>query len=185
MDLIILDRDGVINFDSDAYIRSPGQWRPIPGSLEAIARLHQRGHRVVVASNQSGIARGLFTLDTLHAIHRAMLDAVSRHGGAIDAVVFCPSCDDSHPQRKPNPGMLWEIARRLAVPLAGVPFIGDSLGDVVAALRAGATPVLVRTGKGCRTEARLATAPETQGHPVPVFDDLAAAVDQLLKDSPA
>jgi len=176
MQLIILDRDGVINEDSDGYIKSPEEWRPLPGSLEAIARLHRAGWRVVIATNQSGIARGLFDLDTLMRIHEKMHRRVRDAGGLIDAVFFCPhGPDDNCTCRKPKPGLFHDIAKRLRIDLRGTPAIGDSLHDLQAARAAGARPVLVRTGKGART----LTHPELDAD-VPVFDDLASAVDALL-----
>lgn len=176
MQLAILDRDGVINRDSDDHIKSPDEWQPLPGSLEAIARLHRAGWRVVVATNQSGVARGLFDLDTLMRIHEKMHRAVKDAGGQIDAVFFCPhGPDEGCDCRKPKPGLYLDIARRLRKDLKGVPAIGDSLRDLQAARAAGARPLLVKTGKG----------PQTLGHPqldadVPVFNDLASAVDALL-----
>lgn len=178
MRLVILDRDGVINEDSDAYIKSPDEWIPIPGSLEAIARLNRADCRVVVASNQSGLARGLFDADTLSRIHEKMHRALADVGGVIDAVFFCPhGPDDGCDCRKPRAGLLRDIARRLNVSLRGVPAIGDSLRDLQAAHSVGAQPVLVLTGKGAKTQARL----QAEGFgATPVFVDLAAAVDALL-----
>ena len=170
MKLVVLDRDGTINHDSDQYIRSPAEWRPIRGSLEAIARLTQSGHRVIVATNQSGIARGLFDMSTLNAIHDAMHRAVHQAGGRIDAIFFCPHAADADCDcRKPKPGMLLEIARRLNTPLEGVPVVGDALRDLQAAAAAGAHPVLVLTGKGRKTLAAGGLPPGTE-----VFPDLAA-----------
>lgn len=152
MKLIILDRDGVINADSGQFIKSPEEWKPIPGSLEAIARLNQWGWRVVVASNQSGIGRGLFGMDTLNAINDRMVKALAQVGGRLDAIFFCP-----HPVgstcacRKPKPGMLLQIAERFNVELAAVPCVGDGLRDLQAAVAAGGQPYLVLTGKGEET----------------------------------
>jgi D-glycero-D-manno-heptose 1,7-bisphosphate phosphatase len=175
MKLVILDRDGVINFDSDLYIKSPDEWRPIPGSLDAIARLTQWGYRVVVATNQSGIGRGLFVMDTLNAIHDKMMRAVSQAGGRIDAVFFCPHTNaDKCGCRKPKPGMLEEIAVRYNSDLEGVPAIGDSLRDLEAAVAVGAQPILVLTGKGKKTQ----TDPGLPAGTL-VFADLAAAVTHL------
>ncbi|MBI5786613.1 MAG: D-glycero-beta-D-manno-heptose 1,7-bisphosphate 7-phosphatase [Rhodocyclales bacterium] len=175
MKLIILDRDGVINHDSDLYIKSPDEWRPIPGSLDAIARLTQWGYRVVVATNQSGIGRGLFEMDTLNAIHDKMIKAVALAGGRIDAVFFCPHTNaDRCGCRKPKPGMLEEIATRYNTELEGVPAVGDSLRDLQAAESVGAQPMLVLTGKGRKTQADPAVPPGTL-----VFPDLAAAVGYL------
>ena len=152
MKLVILDRDGTINQDSDQYIKSPLEWKPIPGSLEAIARLTQGGWRIVVATNQSGIARGLFDMTTLNAIHGEMHRAVAQAGGRIDAIFFCPHAADSNCEcRKPKPGLLREIGSRFDLELEGVPMIGDSLRDVEAAAAVGAQPYLVLTGKGRKT----------------------------------
>jgi len=152
MKLVILDRDGVINLDSEHYIKSPEEWKPIVGSLEAIARFTQAGFRVVVATNQSGVGRGLFDMATLNTIHDKMHKAVNQLGGRIDAVFFCPHAQDAGCAcRKPQPGMLLEIAERFNVALAGVPAIGDSLRDLQAASAAGARPILVLTGKGEQT----------------------------------
>ena len=152
MKLVILDRDGVINLDSEHYIKSPEEWTPIAGSLEAIARFTQTGFRVVVATNQSGVGRGLFDMATLNAMHDKMHKAVNQLGGRIDAVFFCPHAQDAGCAcRKPQPGMLLEIAGRFNVALAGVPAIGDSLRDLQAASAAGARPILVLTGKGEQT----------------------------------
>jgi D-glycero-D-manno-heptose 1,7-bisphosphate phosphatase len=177
MQLIILDRDGVINEDSDEYIKSPTEWKPIRGSLDAIARLHRAGWRVIVATNQSGIARGLFDLDTLARIHKHMHQRVVETGGLIDAVFFCPhGPDDNCNCRKPRPGMFQDIAARLRISLEGVPAVGDSLRDIQAAEAGGARPVLVKTGKGFGTVSNPDLDPD-----VPVYDDLYSAVDALLK----
>ena len=175
MKLIILDRDGVINEDSDHYIKSPDEWKPIPGSLDAIAALNRAGFRVVVATNQSGVGRGLFDMAMLNAIHARMHKAVVAAGGRIDAVFYCPHAADSHCAcRKPQAGMLLEIAERFDVSLTGVPAIGDSLRDLQAALAVGAQPILVRSGKGERT---LSAGGLPEG--VVVYDDLAQAVGVL------
>ena len=151
MKLVILDRDGTVNEDSDDYIKSPEEWRPIKGSLEAIARLTQADYRVVVATNQSGIARGLFDTRTLFAIHDTMLRALAQHGGRIDAFFFCPHAPEAGCHcRKPQPGMLLEVARRFNVPLDQAYMVGDTQRDLEAAAAAGARPVLVLTGKGAQ-----------------------------------
>jgi D-glycero-D-manno-heptose 1,7-bisphosphate phosphatase len=150
--LVVLDRDGVINHDSAHYIKNPDEWKPIAGSLEAIARFTQAGFRVVVSTNQSGVGRGLFDMATLNAIHDKMHKSVNQLGGRIDAIFFCPHAPDSGCTcRKPLPGMLLEIAERFNVPLEGMPVIGDSLRDLESAAAAGAQPFLVRTGKGEQT----------------------------------
>ena len=175
MKLVILDRDGVINHDSDQYIKSPEEWKPIPGSLTAIARLNQAGYRVVVATNQSGIGRGLFETDTMIAIHDKMFKALAQVGGHIDAIFFCPHTNDDNCEcRKPKPGMFRDIAARFNADLAGVPAIGDSLRDLQAAQAAGAQPVLVLTGKGRKIADDPALPPDTL-----VFPDLAAAAAHI------
>ena len=152
MKLAIIDRDGVINYDSDQYIKTTAEWKPIPQSLEAIARLNHAGYRVVVATNQSGVGRGLFDMSTLNAIHDKMYRALANVGGRIDALFFCPHMDENNCDcRKPKPGMLLDIAKRFNVDLKNIPFIGDSLKDLQAAQAVGAKPILVRTGKGEKT----------------------------------
>jgi len=175
MKLVILDRDGTINQDSDNYIKSPLEWKPIPGSLEAIARLTQGGWRCVVATNQSGIARGLFDMATLNAIHAEMHRAVNQAGGRIEAIFFCPHAADSNCEcRKPKPGLLLEISKRLDVELAGVPMVGDALRDLEAAVAAGAKPYLVLTGKGKKTRDAGGLPPGTE-----IAADLAAIAARL------
>jgi D-glycero-D-manno-heptose 1,7-bisphosphate phosphatase len=175
MKLVILDRDGTINFDSDQYIKSPAEWKPIPGSLEAIARLTQGGWRVVVATNQSGLSRGLFDMATLNAIHAEMHRAVNQAGGRIDAVFFCPHAADANCMcRKPKPGLLLEIASRLDLELAGVPMVGDGVRDLQAAAAVGARPHLVLTGKGTKTRDAGGLPPGTEVHA-----DLAAIAARL------
>ena len=174
--LIILDRDGVINEDSDEYIKSPDEWIPIPGSLEAIARLNRAEYRLLVASNQSGLARGYFDYDTLSQIHEKMHRMLAVFGGRVDAVYFCPHGPDDHCQcRKPKPGLFEDIARRTKSDLTGVPAVGDSLRDLDAARALKCAPVLVRTGKGKATEAKGKGLDD-----VPVYDDLASYVADLL-----
>jgi D-glycero-D-manno-heptose 1,7-bisphosphate phosphatase len=176
MQLIILDRDGVINYDSDQFIKSPEEWKPIPGSLEAIARLNQAGYRVVVSTNQSGVGRGLFDMPTLNAIHDKMHKSCALVGARIDAVFFCPHTADSHCHcRKPKPGMLEEIAERYNVSLSGVPAVGDSLRDLQSAVAVGAQPYLVLTGKGTKTQT-AGGLPEGTG----VFANLAALAAELV-----
>jgi D-glycero-D-manno-heptose 1,7-bisphosphate phosphatase len=175
MKLVILDRDGTINYDSDHYIKSLEEWRPIKGSLEAIARLTQAGYRIVVATNQSGIARGLFSTRTLFDIHDGLQRAAVQAGGRIDAFFFCPhKADDACQCRKPQPGMLLEVARRFNIALGDTYMVGDALRDVQAAAAAGARPVLVLTGKGLKTQAEGKLPPGTQ-----VFPDLAAFAEYL------
>lgn len=174
--LVILDRDGVINFDSAQFIKSPAEWKPIPGSLEAIARLNQAGYRVVVATNQSGVGRSLFDMDTLNSIHEKMHKALFSVGGRVDAIFFCPHTADSACDcRKPKPGMFKRISETLNADLKGVPAIGDSLRDLQACAALGCQPMLVHTGKGEKTKAE-GNLPEGTLE----FADLAAAVDHIL-----
>lgn len=175
MAVVILDRDGVINRDRPDFIKSPREWRPLPGSLDAIARLCAAGYLVAVASNQSGIGRGLFGLSDLDAIHGKMLAAVAAAGGRISALEYCPHRpEDDCDCRKPRPGLLRRIGIRLGSDLAGVPCIGDSLRDIQAAEAVGARPILVLTGNGRRTmDGPLPSSVE-------IFEDLAAAADSLI-----
>jgi D-glycero-D-manno-heptose 1,7-bisphosphate phosphatase len=175
--LIVLDRDGVINRDSSDFVKSADEWVPLDGSIDAIAALSRAGFTVAVASNQSGLARGLFDTDALAAMHAKMHDLVMRAGGHIDYVVFCPHGPDAGCDcRKPKPGLLTQIATHFDAALIGVPVIGDSLRDLQAAASVGARPVLVRSGNGSGAEAEL--PPELSA--VEVYDDLAAAVTALL-----
>ena len=179
MKLVILDRDGVINQDSKAFIKSPEEWIALPGSLDAIARLSRAGWRVVVASNQSGLARGLFSMDTLNAIHAKMRLELAQLGGVIDSIFICPhGPDDGCLCRKPNPGMYRDIARRYEIHLHDVPCVGDSLRDLQAASVAGCTPWLVLTGNGQKTWDAGALPPGTR-----VKKDLAAVVDAWLTET--
>jgi len=174
--LVILDRDGVINFDSDQYIKSPSEWRPIPGSIEAIARLNQNGFRIAVATNQAGIGRGLFDMATLNAMNDKMMELVFRQGGRIDALFFCPhTAVEECNCRKPRTGMLEEIAARFHTDLKCVPSVGDSLKDLQAAERVGAQPILVLTGKGARTREEGRMPKKTL-----VFENLAEAARHLV-----
>ncbi|KRW60996.1 D-glycero-beta-D-manno-heptose 1,7-bisphosphate 7-phosphatase [Pseudomonas sp. TTU2014-080ASC] len=175
MKLLILDRDGVINHDSDDYIKSLDEWIPIEGSIEAIARLSKAGWTVAVATNQSGIARGYYPLSTLEAMHQRLRDLVAEEGGDVGLIVYCPhGPDDGCNCRKPKPGMLEQIAAHYGVQLEGVWFVGDSSGDIKAAQAAACQPVLVKTGKGERTLAKPLPAGTL------IFDDLASAADHLL-----
>lgn len=175
MKFIILDRDGVINVDSDQFIKSPDEWKPIPGSLEAIARLNQYGWRVVVASNQSGIGRGLFGMDMLSAINDKMVRCLAQAGGRLDAIFFCPHAADSTCDcRKPKPGLFLQIAERFNLDLHGVPCVGDSLRDLQAGVAVGCQPYLVLTGKGELTAANPALPEGTK-----IFPDLEAVVAEL------
>lgn len=179
MKLIILDRDGVINQDSDAYIKSVDEFIPLPGSLAAIARLKQAGYTIAVATNQSGISRGYYDEATLAAMHNKLAHLLDEQGGEIDYIAYCPhGPDDDCNCRKPLPGLLNEIGDHFDVELTNVPIIGDSLRDIQAAHAVGALPILVKTGKGEHT---LANA--DQINDIPVYADLAAAVDALLSNT--
>ena len=177
MKLVILDRDGVINHDSASYIKSPDEWRPLPGSLEAIARLNHAGFHVILATNQSGVGRGLFEMSTLNAIHNKMHRALAQIGGRIDAIFFCPHALEANCAcRKPKPGLFEEISRRLNVDMKDVPAIGDSLRDLQAAAAVGAAPVLVLTGKGAKTQLEGGLPAGTRVHA-----DLADAVRAIVR----
>ncbi len=173
--LIVLDRDGVINHDSEDYIKTPEEWRPLSGSLDAIAALTAAGFRIVVVSNQSGIGRGLFSEAVLDEIHRKMTSAVEAAGGAIAGIYYCPHApDDGCNCRKPRPGLLERIRDDFNVSLSGIPFIGDKAADMTLARRVGARPILVLTGYG---RATLASLHDTE---VEAFSDLASAASALL-----
>ena len=175
MKIVILDRDGVINEDSDAYIKSVAEWRPIPGSIEAIAKLSQAGWRIYIATNQSAIGRGYMDFDGLFAIHDRLQKLCAELGGRIDGIEFAPEHPDhASDMRKPNPGMLRDLAKRLQIKLDDVFFVGDSYSDIEAARAAGARPVLVRTGNGRRTEKKHSI------EDVPIYDDLAQFTAALL-----
>ncbi|MBS7405262.1 MAG: D-glycero-beta-D-manno-heptose 1,7-bisphosphate 7-phosphatase [Oxalobacter sp.] len=177
MKLIILDRDGVINEDSDAFIKTPDEWIPLPGSLDAIARLTKAGYTIVVATNQSGLGRGYFDIMTLNAIHQKMQNAVKAAGGQIEAIFFCPhTASDNCDCRKPRQGMFSTISERFDTPLEDVPSVGDSLRDLQAAFLAGCTPILVLSGKGKKTLENGGLPPKTI-----IFDDLSAVADHLLE----
>lgn len=176
MALIILDRDGVINEDSDDYIKSPEEWQPIQGSLEAIATLSQNGYQVIIATNQSGIGRKLFTIEDLNAIHIKMNTHLAQFGGNIDAIFFCPHLPrDECNCRKPKPGLYNDISERLRISLNKVYCVGDKMTDVKATQSAGGKPVLVRTGKG-QSEIDQGLVPDG----IPIYDDLATFVNEKI-----
>lgn len=179
--VIVLDRDGVINADSTEYIKTPDEWRPLPGALQAIAALSQAGYTVAVATNQSGLARGLFDAATLGRIHERMLNEVAAAGGRIDGIFYCPhGPDDGCECRKPAPGLLLQVAERFASGFGRMVFIGDSARDVAAARAVGARPLLVRTGNGATTEQQLAADDRLE-----VVADLAAAAARLISEREA
>lgn len=170
----ILDRDGVINFESTAYIKSPDEWIPIPGSIEAVSLLSKAGNKIVIATNQAGVGRGLFTLEMLEKIHQKMISLIESHGGKIEKIYFCPhapieNCDC----RKPKPGMLLQIQRDFRLKNSEIIFIGDSDRDYQAAKAVGCEFILVKTGNGARAVQTLKD--------VKVFDDLASVVHSLAK----
>ncbi|SUD27058.1 D,D-heptose 1,7-bisphosphate phosphatase [Pseudomonas fluorescens] len=175
--LLILDRDGVINYDSDAYIKSVEEWIPLPGSIEAIAQLSKAGWTVAIATNQSGIARGYYDIATLDAMHARLRALVAEQGGEVGLVVYCPhGPDEGCACRKPKPGMLKIISEHYKVPLAGIWFVGDSLGDLEAAKAVDSQPVLVKTGKGEKTQAKSLPVGTL------IFDDLAAVAAELINN---
>ena len=177
--LVILDRDGVINQDSDEFVKSADEWLPIPGSINAVAALSGAGYTIAVATNQSGLARGLFDEDALDAMHDKLRELVATAGGRVDYIVVCPhGPDDNCDCRKPKPGMYLQIAEHFGISLQGVPVIGDTLRDLEAATAAGAQAMLVRTGNGTTTEGLLTGELAS----APVFDDLAAAALHILAD---
>ena len=177
MKLVILDRDGVINYESPEFIKKPDEWRPLPGSLEAIADLNQHGFRVVVATNQSGVGRGLFDMATLNAIHDKMHKALMHVGGRIDAVFYCPHAQDAGCGcRKPKAGLLEDIAHRFNTDLIKVPCVGDSLRDLQAAHAVDALPILVLTGKGAQTAAAGNLPPGTR-----TYADLREAAKSIVQ----
>lgn len=178
MKLVILDRDGVINQDSANFIKNQNEWIPIAGSLEAIALLNQSGFRVAIATNQSGVSRGLFDMATLNSIHDKMHRELAQVGGRIDAIFYCPHSADEHCHcRKPDTGMIEEIGKRFSLELKDVPAVGDALRDLQAFASAGCQPILVLTGKG---EATLAASQQSADKALPentwVCADLAEAV---------
>lgn len=178
MKIIVLDRDGVINEDSDAYIKHPDEWHPVEGSLEAIAKLKRAGWTVAVATNQSGVRRGYYSRETLHAMHMKLVALLAEHEVTVDWINYSPYiAEDQSPCRKPSVGMLQAIENRFQCSLVGQPMIGDTVADIAVAKAKGMTPILVKTGKGERTLAKQ--DPMLQG--VPVYDNLLAAVEALLQ----
>ena len=181
MKLVILDRDGTINYDRDDFVKSPEEWEPIPGALDAIARLNHGGWHVVIATNQSGLGRGLFDMTTLNAMHAKMNQMLHRHGGRIDAVFFCPHTPDEQCLcRKPLPGLIEQIGQRYGLPLAQVPLVGDSLRDLQAAKAAGCPPHLVLTGKAAGLQGPMLDQLVGQAPGTLVHEDLSACADYIL-----
>lgn len=179
---IVLDRDGIINVDREDYVRSVAEWQPMPGCIEAIAALSQAGYSVVVATNQSGLSRGLLAQPALEAIHEKMLRMVTEAGGNIRDVFYCPHLpEDGCDCRKPRTGMLEAIEKKYDVSLRGATMVGDSLKDIQAARTMGCQPVLVRTGKGTQTETTTLLWPK-YGVDILIYDDLAAFAKSLLEE---
>ena len=184
MKLVILDRDGTLNADSTDYIKSPEEWTPLPGALEAVARLNHAGWHVVLASNQSGLGRGLFDVTALNAMHAKMNKLLAAVGGRVDAIFYCPHTpDDNCHCRKPEPGLFEQIGERYGIELKDVPTVGDSLRDMVAGAKAGCQPHLVLTGHGAGFRGRA--LPESFPAGTQVHEDLAAFVAWLLAAVPA
>lgn len=188
--LIILDRDGVINEDSDAFVKTLDEWVPIPGSIDAIARLCEHGFTVAVATNQSGIGRGLFSTDMLDAMHDKLQTLVRDAGGDIATIAYCPHKPEDYCDcRKPQSGLLDDIGNTLSVDLEGAWVVGDSLRDLQAGLARGCIPILVRTGKGATTEQTLDENPALldeypELETLEVFEDLEEAADYLIQQTP-
>jgi len=179
MKICILDRDGTINEDSDEFVKSPAEWTPLPGALEAIAKLNHAGWHVVVVTNQSGLGRGLFDVAALNAMHTKMHTMLAAVGGRVDAIFYCPHGPEEQCNcRKPAPGLFEQIAERYGMDLAGVPAVGDSLRDLVAGASVGCAPHLVLTGKGAAYRGR--TLPEEFPRDTMVHADLGAFVDHLV-----
>ena len=174
--LIVLDRDGVINYDSDNYIKTVDEWIPLPGSMEAIGKLTKAGYKIAVATNQSGISRGYFSVETLNAMHEKMIKLAGEHGGKFDFIAYCPhGPDDECDCRKPLPGLIHQIESALNISAKDCYMVGDSLRDLEAGVAAGLKPVLVRTGKGVRTLEKNQGLENTL-----VFDDLTNLVNTLI-----
>ena len=180
MKLVILDRDGTLNHDSDEHIKSPEEWQALPGALEAVGRLNHAGYHVILATNQSGLGRGLIDVASLNAIHKRMMKQLAAVGGRIDAIFYCPHTpEDTCTCRKPLPGLLEQVADRFGVDIKGVPFVGDSLRDMQAAVAAGCAPHLVLTGNS--ESLRGSGLPPTFPAGTHMHLDLNAFVDALLK----
>ncbi len=180
--LVILDRDGVINRDSDEFVKSVDEFVLIDGSVEAIAHLHQQGFAVVIATNQSGLARGYFSLADLHAMHAKLTAAVQAAGGDIRGIYYCPHGPDDHCRcRKPLPGLIDTLEAELGLQAKGWPIVGDSLRDLQAGLAKGCQPLLVKTGKGEKTLQKLTMEPEPGLDNLPVFDDLLQAAHYITE----
>ena len=176
MKLIILDRDGVINEDSDDYIKSPDEWIPIAGSLEALGKLSQNGFKVIIITNQSGIGRKIFSIEMLNAIHKKMSINLAQYGGVIDGIFFCPCAPEENCNcRKPKSGLYNEVSDRLQISLENVFCVGDKITDIQAAQNAGAKPILVKTGKENDDSGNI---PKN----IPIYDDLLSFVNKIITE---
>ena len=176
MKLIILDRDGVINEDSDDYIKSPNEWIPIAGSLEALGKLSQNGFKVIIITNQSGIGRKIFSIEMLNAIHKKMSINLAQYGGVIDGIFFCPCAPEENCNcRKPKSGLYNEVSDRLQISLENVFCVGDKITDIQAAQNAGAKPILVKTGKENDDSGNI---PKN----IPIYDDLLSFVNKVITE---
>lgn len=176
MKLIILDRDGVINEDSDDYIKSPDEWIPIAGSLEALGKLSQNGFKVIIITNQSGIGRKIFSIEMLNAIHKKMCINLAQYGGVIDGIFFCPCAPEENCNcRKPKSGLYNEVSDRLQISLENVFCVGDKITDIQAAQNAGAKPILVKTGKENDDSGNI---PKN----IPIYDDLLSFVNKVITE---
>lgn len=185
MKVVVLDRDGVINEDSDEFVKTLDEWIPIDGSIEAIARLYAHGFTIAVATNQSGIGRGLISEDALEAMHEKLLELVREAGGYIATIVYCPHKPDDYCDcRKPQSGLFDQIANTIGCDLEGAWTIGDSLRDLQAGVARGCTPILVRTGKGANTEMKL-EEDNSEFENLEIFDNLDQAADYLIQQTPA
>ena len=183
MKLVILDRDGVINQDADDYVKSVEEWQPIPGSIEAIAQLYQSGFTIVVATNQSGLSRGLFDLEALESMHAKLNTLVESAGGEITAIFYCPHSPENNCNcRKPKPGLIDAIENELSISVLGCPLVGDSIRDLQAGISKGCDPILVKTGKGAGTYRLLQQRPNPKFDDLKVFDDLAAAAHYIIEN---
>jgi D-glycero-D-manno-heptose 1,7-bisphosphate phosphatase len=180
MKIIILDRDGVINYDSEKFVKNVDEFIMIPGSVDAIANLSQAGFKVIVCTNQSGLGRGLFSMEELNEMHEKLHQSVEQAGGSIDAIIFCPHItEDKCDCRKPKPGMIIDICERFHVEdVSHVMMIGDSIRDLQAIDAAGGIPILVKTGNGKKTLAKETLPPETM-----VFEDLLAASEYVIEQN--
>ncbi len=175
---VLLDRDGVINHDSDDYIKTADEWQPIPGSLEAIALLNNNDFKVIVITNQSGLGRGYYSLETLAEIHNKMLQLCQKNGAEIEAIFYCPHTPEDHCDcRKPKPGLLQQFSERYQRKLDDLFFVGDKISDIQAGETAGAKPILVKTGKG---ETTLSRYPDINH---PIFENLYDAAKFIISES--